>query len=198
MEYLDDAIQRARRAAEGAGVGDRVELVHGDVLQIDPEPFDVVHMHLGPAFHDVLAARLERLLQPRARVVAAGWRVPGWQPVADALEQWDGGSVYRPADPRMHATWGARDDAAGWIELNVHADLRDIEPRLDDVPAGDRIAVSHADAGRGTTILMSLPADPEARLSIWARCRAERFTQRGTMISTGAGAERVSPEHPDL
>lgn len=176
VEYLDDAIERSRRAAVQAGVDDRVELVHGDVRRIDPAPFDVVHMHLGPAFHDVLADRLERLLAPDTRVVAAGWRVPGWLPDAGALDAWDGGYVYRPADPHMHASWGAR--ASEHVELHVHAALRDIEPRIDGSPARDRIAVSRTTSGRGTTLLVSLPDGP-GELSIWARDRAGRFTRRG-------------------
>ena len=181
VEYLADAIERTRRAADRAGVADRVELVHEDLRRFDPGDADVVHMHLGPAFHDVIAARLERLLTPDTRVIAAGWRVPGWLHDQDAFDAWEGGYVYRPADPRMHATWGERGD--GWVELHVHADLRDIEPRLDGAAAGDRIAISRASAGRGTTLLLSLPPSG-AELSIWARDRAGRFTRRGAAAPT--------------
>jgi SAM-dependent methyltransferase len=179
VEYLDDALERTRRAAAKAKVADRIELVHTDLRQLDPTPFDVVHMHLGPAFHDVLAARLERLLAQHARVIAAGWQVPGWLPDEHALDAWDGGYVYRPADPRMQASWGEADLDAdpAWVELHAHADLYDLEPRLDGVPAGDRIALDRRDAARGTTVLVALPAGGE--LTIWARCRAGRITQRG-------------------
>ncbi|MCW2925652.1 MAG: methylase family protein [Thermoleophilia bacterium] len=182
VEYLDDAVERTRRAAERAGVADRVHLLHDDLRRVDPAPFDVVHMHLGPAFHDVLAARLERLLAPDARVVAAGWRVPGWLPDADALEAWDAGYVYRPSDPRTHASWGERDGDDA-VELHLHADLRDLEPRLDGIAAPDRVAVSRTASGRGTTILVSLPSDPSVELSVWARDRAGRFTRRGPVFA---------------
>jgi SAM-dependent methyltransferase len=180
VEYVDDAIDRAERAARSAGVGERVTIVRDDLRRVDPTPFDVVHMHLGPAFHDVLAARLERLLAQHARVVAAGWRVPGWLPVERALEQWDGGYVYRPADPRMQASWGERFEDADlpYAELHVHADLFDLEPRIDGRPAGDQLAVDRSDAARGTIVLVQLPATGE--LTIWARCRAGRITRRGT------------------
>ncbi|MCW2926089.1 MAG: hypothetical protein JWM86_57 [Thermoleophilia bacterium] len=179
VEYLDDAIERTRRSAAKAGVTDRVHLLHDDLRRVDPAPFDVIHMHLGPAFHDVLAARLERVLEPRARVIAAGWRVPGWLPDTDALELWDGGYIYRPADPRRHASWGAADIDAGWVELVVHADLASLEPRLDGIPAPGTIALSHERAGRGQVVLVQVPSDPDATLTIWARCRAGRLTQRG-------------------
>lgn len=177
VEYLEDAIERARRAADKAGVGDRVELLRDDLRRVDPTPFDVVHMHLGPAFHDVLAARMERLLSQHARVVAAGWKVPGWLPDADAAE-WESGYVYRPADPRMQASWGelGQTDELDWIELHVHADLDAIEVRVDGAPAGT-IAIDRTHAARGTTVLVQRPSSGE--LAVWARCRAGRFTQRG-------------------
>lgn len=190
VEYVDDAIERSLRAAHRAGVADMVEVLRDDLRRVDPAPFDVVHMHLGPAFHDVLAARMERLLAPHARVVAAGWRVPGWQADPEALEAWDGGYVYRPADPRMQASWGERDDTADprWVELRVHADVYDLEPRVDGAPAADRLAIDRRDAARGTTVLVELP--DEGELSVWARCRAGRVTLRGTPLSVSAARTR--------
>jgi SAM-dependent methyltransferase len=179
VEYLQDAIERSLRAAARAGVSERVSVQRDDLRRIDPTPFDVVHMHLGPAFHDVLAARMERLLAQHARVVAAGWRVPGWQPDAEALDAWDGGYVYRPADPRMQASWGDRHDGdPDHVELHVHADLYDLQPRINGAPAADRVALDRtAHAARGTVVLVQLP--PTGSLSIWARCRAGRITCRG-------------------
>lgn len=178
VEYVDDAITRALASATKAGVADRVEIVRTDLRLVDLTPFDVIHMHLGPAFHDVLAARMERLLTQQARVVAAGWRVPGWQADRAALDAWDGGYVYRPADPRMQASWGERVDGdPSFVELHVHADLEDIEPRLDGRPARHQIALDRTIAARGTTVLVSTP--DTGTLSIWARCRAGRLTQRG-------------------
>ena len=180
VEYLEDAIERARAAAERAGVADRVEVMRDDLRRVDPTPFDVVHMHLGPAFHDVLASRMERLLAQHARVVAAGWRVPGWLPVPGSEARWDGGYVYRPADPRLQASWGetGETDELRWIELHVHADLEAIEARIDGALAGPRLAVDRTSAGRGTVVLVERPPRG-SELAVWARCRAKRFTQRG-------------------
>ncbi len=184
VEYLEDAVERSRRSAAAAGVAERVHLVRDDLRRIDPTPFDVVHMHLGPAFHDVLAARMERLLTQHARVVAAGWRVPGWQPVPGSDERWDGGYVYRPADPRLQASWGERSDGdPDYVELHVHADLYELEPRIDGTPAGDRIALDRTGhAARGTTVLVQQP--PSGELAIWARCRSGRLTQRGPALAS--------------
>lgn len=181
VEYLEDAIERARRSAERAGVGDRVELLRDDLRRVDPTPFDVVHMHLGPAFHDVLAARMERQLTQGARVVAAGWRVPGW--LSDEDTEWDAGYVYRPADPRRQASWGERraDGDPPWVELHVHADLDRLEPRVDGRPHRT-LALDRTSAARGTLVLVQLPRRGE--LSIWARDRAGRLTQRGPTLDT--------------
>lgn len=179
VEYLADAIELARRAADRAGVGDRVELLRDDLRRVDPTPFDVVHMHLGPAFHDVLAARMERQLTQSACVVAAGWRVPGW--LADADADWDGGYVYRPADPRRQASWGERrtDGDPPWVELHVHADLDELEPRVDGLADG-AVALDRTRAARGTVVLVQLPERGE--LTVWARDRAGRLTQRGPAL----------------
>ncbi len=183
VEYLEDAIARARRTADKAGVAARVELLRDDLRRVDPTAYDVVHMHLGPAFHDVLAARMERLLAQHARVVAAGWKVPGWLADPVAAEQWESGYVYRPADPRMQASWGAtgQTDELEWIDLHVHADLDAVEVRVDGAPAGE-IAIDRTHAARGTTLLVQRPRFGE--LAVWARCRAGRFTQRGPTWKT--------------
>ena len=36
VEYLDEAIDRAREAADRAGIGERVELIRADLRRIDP------------------------------------------------------------------------------------------------------------------------------------------------------------------
>lgn len=183
VEYLEDALARARRAADAAGVGDRVELLRDDLRRVDPTPFDVVHMHLGPAFHDVLAARLERLLSQHARVVAAGWKVPGWLPDPVAETRWEHGYVYRPADPRMQASWGevGSTDELAWIELHVHADLDAIEVRVDGAPAG--------------AIAMTGPGQHAAR-RYW--CSAPRMVswRSGPGADPGASHSAVAPGTP--
>jgi predicted O-methyltransferase YrrM len=191
IEYLEDAIERALRAAQKAGVADRVEITRDDLRRARVASADVVHMHLGPAFHDVLADRLERLLTPNARVIAAGWKVPGWQPLPDALAAWDGGYVYRPADPRWQATWGEPtevEDGVRLVPLNVHADLEAIEPRVTagSGSATPAVAVSRARAGRGQELTIAVAASSTpVELTVWARSRNGRFTQRGAVMRLG-------------
>jgi hypothetical protein len=79
----------------------------------------------------------------------------------------------------MQASWGDRHDGdPDHVELHVHADLYDLQPRIDGAPAADRVALDRtAHAARGTVVLVQLP--PTGSLSIWARCRAGRITCRG-------------------
>lgn len=194
VEYLDDAIARARTAAARAGVADRVEIVQADLRRIDPTSADVVHLHLGPAFHDVLASRLEALLTPRARVIAAGWRVPGWRALPDSAERWDGGYVYRPADPRMHLTWHDAIIERGRVlivDATVHADLEALELRVDAASASAPAAISTSVARRGQRISIAVARTPEpAELTLWARSRNGRLTQRGPALALQMDAMR--------
>jgi SAM-dependent methyltransferase len=190
VEYLEDAIERSWRAVDRANVRELVEIERGDVRRARFAQADVVHMHLGPAFHDVLAERLEELLTPNARVIAAGWKVPGWQALAEAGAAWDGGYVYRPADPKLQVTWGEPEelaDGSGIVAVDVHADLAALEVRV--TPTGDdapRAVVSADHAGRGQRVYVAyeLPGEGVApELALWGRSRNGRFTQRGAAFT---------------
>lgn len=197
VEYLDDAIARAYERAERAGVRDRIDIVRGDVRRTNVASADVLHMHLGPAFHDVLAAQLEQQLTPGARVIAAGWQVPGWLPSPSALEAWDFGYVYRPADPKWQLAWSAEppvqlaatseDDSIAWrTSASVHADLAGLELRVEGPDADQVVAVlDRTSAARGTTLHVAYSAPDDARfhLALWGRSRNGRFTQRGDVFA---------------
>lgn len=205
VEYLVDAIGQARTRARAAGVD--VTLEHGDLRHHDVRDADVVLLHLGPAFHDLLAPRLERLLRPSARVVAAGWRVPGWQPVSDV--GWDGGYVYRPADPTMHGAWVPH-DATGeahpihapdaplpaleslgaapspgplFVGFRAGADLLDI--RVQATGAGVRASASRL--GRGQAMLVAIDlalegAPSDVSLEVHAVDAQGRLARRGPAL----------------
>jgi SAM-dependent methyltransferase len=188
IEYLDDAIERARAAARRAGIEDRVELIREDLRRIEPTSADVVHMHLGPAFHDVLAARMEESLTPTARVIAAGWRVPGWRPLPGTAEQWDGGYIYRPADPRMHISWfderNERAEDVVILDARVHADIEAIEPRFDTDGPEPIIELSQTTACRGQRIAVAISrTGSPIELALWGRSRSGRLTQRGPAVT---------------
>jgi len=201
VEYLEDANERAVAAALRAGVGDRVNVRREDLRTTDPTPADVLYLHLGPAFHDLLAPRLERMLTRSTRVIAAGWRVPGWLPVPGTQDSWDAGYVYRPADPLLHATWGpALDSDTGRIvrEFHAHADLEAIEARVDGVVDDQgSIELSAHVAGRGQSILAAWdPTTIAGEVTLWARCRAGRFSSRGAGAPSAPDPRTYQPNLP--
>jgi SAM-dependent methyltransferase len=181
VEYLPDAIERSERRARAAGVAEHVTVTRGDVRLADLSDADVVHMHLGPAFHDVLAARAEQLMRPSARVIAAGWTVPGWRPCTDEhATEFAAGAIYRPADPSLHATWHAPDPSDDAIEVTCHADLWELTP-VAVRPDGRevRLPVSGEHCMRGSSVLVALPTQSDAHILLRARCRRGGTTQRG-------------------
>lgn len=182
VDYLQDALDTSRRRAQSAGVD--VTLIHGDLMTVSPTDADVILMHLGPAFHDVLAPRLEKLLTPTTRVAACGWPVPGW------IEQWDswgfpGGYIYRPGDPRQHGEWHSpsipvhatpehpaphlqrvlapHSYSVDCVRFLAGADLRDIELRL--TGAADNwlsVYATERTLGRGQEMLVEVHCDAAA------------------------------------
>lgn len=190
VEYLDSAIEKSEQAAKRARVDDRVELIRADLQRIDPTPADVVHMHLGPAFHDILAARMEKRLQQTARVIAAGWKVSGWLDLATEENSWASGYIYRPGDPRLHVTEShrERDGRVELIDLAIHADLEAIELRVtsDHEPAPN-VALSATNAWRGQELSLAVGiTQGTTRIELWARSRSGRFTQRGPTLEVRA------------
>src|SRR4051812_26316483 len=62
VEYVTDAIELAHAYARERGA--QIDVVRADLMTVDPSEADVLLLHLGAAFHDVLAPRLQGLLKP--------------------------------------------------------------------------------------------------------------------------------------
>lgn len=128
IEILDHANDIARAAAKSAGVV--VQIVRADLQTYSMADADVVLIHLGPAFHDVLADKLQSELKPSTRVVACGWSVAGWNEV-DSIEI-DGMPVflYKPADQSTHIRWN---EAAMLATPNTAYCLAEVGANLEPV-----------------------------------------------------------------
>ncbi len=85
VELLEDACTQSRAAARAAGVADQVEVIRGDLLEHDVSDADVILLHLGPAFHDLLATHLAPRVADTVRIVACGWPVEPWIPRATTI-----------------------------------------------------------------------------------------------------------------
>jgi len=81
VEIRRDLIEKAREAAEEAGVAERVVLVNKSFFDVDLSDADVVYMYLLSRVNAALRPKLERELRPGARVVTLDFPVAGWTPV---------------------------------------------------------------------------------------------------------------------
>lgn len=149
VEILADANATALAAARKADVS--IEVQAADLRHRDAGEADVVLLHLGPAFHDVLADQLASQLSPTARVVACGWSVPGWI----ELQSCESGDtplfLYQPAHPQHQievVQWGD-----GYAVVTTSVNLAAIE-------AGDgtRLATFPARPRRGQRFVAELPS----------------------------------------
>ncbi len=82
---LDAAlVEKSRKAAQAAGVEDRVSFVQGDVLVADISRATVVTVYLLPALMTKLQSRFIDELAPGTRIVSHAFTMTGWAP--DAAE----------------------------------------------------------------------------------------------------------------
>lgn len=62
------------------GLQNEARVIHGDLLQVDLSPADVVTIYLMTDSNEMLRPNLERYLHSGARVVSHDYAVPGWKP----------------------------------------------------------------------------------------------------------------------
>jgi cyclopropane fatty-acyl-phospholipid synthase-like methyltransferase len=62
------------------GLQNLARVIHGDLLQVDLSPADVVTIYLMTESNNILRPNLEKYLRPGARVVSHDYAVPGWKP----------------------------------------------------------------------------------------------------------------------
>jgi hypothetical protein len=169
--------ETANRHCTRSGIAAAVELGDVRASMLDA---DVIHMHLGPAFHDLLASRMERLItSPTTRVIAARWGVPGWFP--DRVDDDGDNMVYRPGDPLLHAKLDY-DAEANTIIIHACADLDDA---LLVCESSKQIRVGRL--GRGQSHTVELPQSLTAsRLVLRAAGRDGKTRERGAPIVAGA------------
>lgn len=79
IEISPKVVAEARSRIKKAGVGDKAQVIQGDLLQTDLTGADVVTIYLATSFNEELRPRLEKFLKPGARVVSHDYAVPGWK-----------------------------------------------------------------------------------------------------------------------
>ncbi len=82
IEIRRDVYERTAATVASLGLSDRVKIVHGNALQYDLSPADVVTLYLMTSSNERLKPILLRDLKPSARVVSHDFEIRGWKPAA--------------------------------------------------------------------------------------------------------------------
>ncbi|KAL4160383.1 hypothetical protein PRNP1_000953 [Phytophthora ramorum] len=92
VEYNEDLVKRAQARVEEHGVGDLVDVRHGDALEVDLTSATALFLYLVPQGIKMLLPKLEEARRLRVRIVTYVFSVPGWKP--DDQRNYKGTKVY--------------------------------------------------------------------------------------------------------
>ncbi|HWR53048.1 MAG TPA: class I SAM-dependent methyltransferase [Bryobacteraceae bacterium] len=80
VEISDELVKAARDNIKRQGLGGSVSVVHGNLLQVDLKPADIVTLYLLTDSNEKLKPLLETSLKSGARVVSHDFKMRGWKP----------------------------------------------------------------------------------------------------------------------
>lgn len=80
VEISDALVQSTSDRIKKLGLQNDARVIHGDLLQVDLSPADVVTIYLATDANEMLRPNLEKYLKPGARVVSHEYAVPNWKP----------------------------------------------------------------------------------------------------------------------
>jgi SAM-dependent methyltransferase len=81
VEISEHLAQRAAENVKRAGLISQVTVVHGNFMNTDLSPADVVTLYLATTANESLRPNLERYLRPNSRVVSYDYPIPGWKAI---------------------------------------------------------------------------------------------------------------------
>jgi predicted RNA methylase len=81
VEISDRLARTAEDNVKALGLEDRVKVVHGDFMNVDLSPANVVTLYLMTTANESLRPNLEKYLKKDARVVSYDYPVPGWKAI---------------------------------------------------------------------------------------------------------------------
>lgn len=73
---------------------DEIKIIHGNFLQTDLSPANVVTLYLATTANDTLRPNFERYLRPNTRVVSYDYPIPGWKPIETSETEGHQGAVH--------------------------------------------------------------------------------------------------------
>jgi protein-L-isoaspartate O-methyltransferase len=80
VEISDRLVKATNEKINQLGLQNLCSVIHGDLLQVDLSPADVVTIYLMTNSNELLRPNLEKYLKAGARVVSHEYAVPGWKP----------------------------------------------------------------------------------------------------------------------
>lgn len=80
IEISEDLVRSTSERIRRLGLQNDARVIHGDLLQVDLSPADIVTMYLARDVNAMLRPNLEKYLKTGARVVSHEYPVPGWRP----------------------------------------------------------------------------------------------------------------------
>jgi ubiquinone/menaquinone biosynthesis C-methylase UbiE len=80
VEISDSLVQATNERIKKLGLQNDARVIHGDLLETDLSPADVVTIYLMTDSNEILRPNLEKYLKTGARVVSHEYAVPGWKP----------------------------------------------------------------------------------------------------------------------
>jgi len=96
VELDDGRYQDCVKRVKEARLENRIEIVHGNIVDISVKDADVVTLYLLTSANERLRPNLERDLKPGARVVSHDFSMPGWKPyrTEELRETWGSHTIY--------------------------------------------------------------------------------------------------------
>ena len=80
-EIRADLVRAAQELFDSRGLGGKVKLVRGDLLEADLSEASIIAIYLTGTGNDRLRSKLEDEAKPGTRIVSHGFGVEGWKPV---------------------------------------------------------------------------------------------------------------------
>jgi len=80
VELNENLVKNSRETVKGLDLTDRIQIIHGDLFNVDVSKADVVMLYLFPDMVKQLKLKLEKELKDGARVVSHDYSIQGWNP----------------------------------------------------------------------------------------------------------------------
>jgi protein-L-isoaspartate O-methyltransferase len=83
VELDENLVKAAEDNIKREGLAENAKVIHGNMLEVDVSPANVVIIYLLTLSNDKLRPVLEKQLKPGTRVVSHNFKVPGWSPARE-------------------------------------------------------------------------------------------------------------------